>query len=77
MRHNHIVTIAALTDYHVFMNSMAALIGCQPRLLRLFMTDPRVWWKCMVAPITGAQFRLFGTYEVQGIIYYAFLGLSK
>ena len=42
------------------MNDMAALIGCAPPLRRLFVTDPRLWFKVMAGPITGAQFRLVG-----------------
>jgi dimethylaniline monooxygenase (N-oxide forming) len=52
--------IGALTDYHMFMNDMAALIGCQPPLRSLFIHHPSTWYRVMCAPISGAQFRLFG-----------------
>ncbi|MHA7648549.1 FAD-dependent oxidoreductase [Mycobacterium sp. ML4] len=52
--------IAVLTDYLRFMESIAAEIGCSPPLLRLFLTDLRLWAKVLFGPLCGAQYRLEG-----------------
>ena len=52
--------LSALTDYLRFMEEMATVIGCRPPLMRLFLTEPRVWAKVLFSPISGVQYRLIG-----------------
>lgn len=35
--------LKALTDYLPYYEDMAALVGCQPPLKKLFITDPHTW----------------------------------
>merc|ERR1719181_470300 len=39
--------VGALGDYATYMNSWAEMVGCQPQLLRLLLTDPRLWWRVL------------------------------
>ena len=50
----------ALTDYLRFLDGMAAVIGCQPPLRKLFLSKPMTWAKVMFGPLNGAQYRLAG-----------------
>ena len=52
--------VGALTDYMRFLAGMAALIGCAPRLLTLFLQRPVLWFRVLLGPLTAAQFRLHG-----------------
>jgi dimethylaniline monooxygenase (N-oxide forming) len=52
--------VGALGDYATYMNSWAEMIGCQPQLLRLFLTDPRLWWRVLCGQQNALQFRLHG-----------------
>jgi len=52
--------IGALVDYLTLLNDLANLIECSPPLLKLFLIEPRVWFKVIFGPINGSQFRLVG-----------------
>lgn len=52
--------VRGLVDYARYMNDLARIIGCHPRLWRLALTSPRMWVKVMFGPMQGAQFRLTG-----------------
>jgi dimethylaniline monooxygenase (N-oxide forming) len=50
--------VGSLTDYLRMMDELAAEIGCKPNgwLLR----NPKIWWRLLLGPICGAQYRLSG-----------------
>jgi dimethylaniline monooxygenase (N-oxide forming) len=52
--------MATLVDYHLYMDDLAAIIGCAPPLTRLLMTDPALWLRVVYGPTQGCQFRLRG-----------------
>jgi dimethylaniline monooxygenase (N-oxide forming) len=52
--------IRSLTDYVSYMDDVAGLVGCRPRLWKLWWSDRRVWRRVMLGPLTGAQYRLTG-----------------
>jgi len=53
--------IASLTDFVSFSDDMAQAIGCRPSFgLKMLLTDPRLWIRCMLGPISNAQYRLCG-----------------
>jgi len=52
--------VNALTDHLRFLDSMATVIGCQPPLGKLFLTEPATWAKVLFGPLNGAQYRLAG-----------------
>jgi dimethylaniline monooxygenase (N-oxide forming) len=52
--------IRSLVDYHRFMNGLARVIGCYPRLWRYFFLHPRLWLHLMYGPTQATQFRLSG-----------------
>jgi dimethylaniline monooxygenase (N-oxide forming) len=52
--------VAALTDFFRFMETMAEVIGCRPRLGRLFLRDPRTALSVLFGPLCPAQYRLTG-----------------
>jgi dimethylaniline monooxygenase (N-oxide forming) len=52
--------IRNLVDYHQFMDGMAALIGCEPPLVRSFFLRPRMWLRMVYGPTQASQFRLRG-----------------
>jgi dimethylaniline monooxygenase (N-oxide forming) len=52
--------IRNLVDYHRFMDSMAALIGCEPPLVSSFFLRPRLWLRMVYGPTQATQFRLRG-----------------
>ncbi|XP_054458148.1 flavin-containing monooxygenase 5-like [Anoplopoma fimbria] len=47
-------------DYVAYMDEIAELVGVQPSLLRLLLTDPRVGLNVMLGPSTPYQYRLRG-----------------
>ena len=52
--------IDTLTHYHTFMDGLAALIGCRPRLTQLRRERRGVWERAVHSALCGAQYRLFG-----------------
>lgn len=52
--------IGTLVDYLPFVNSIAALLGASPPLLKYALTDPYFFVRLFVGPATVAQFRLRG-----------------
>ena len=53
--------ITSLTDHHVFCDDMARAIGCRPDLgIRRLLTEPRIWLRCMLGPLSIVQYRLEG-----------------
>lgn len=53
--------ITSLTDFLSFSDDLAREIGCRPRLgLTMLFTDPYLWLRCMIGPISNAQYRLQG-----------------
>lgn len=49
-----------LRDYVVYLDELAALIGCNVPYLKLFFTEPKVWFKAYFGPLIGPQFFLVG-----------------
>ncbi|TSK58147.1 Dimethylaniline monooxygenase [N-oxide-forming] 5 [Bagarius yarrelli] len=47
-------------DYIPYMDELAMQVGVLPRLLWLFLTDPRLGFRVLLGPCTPYQFRLFG-----------------
>ena len=67
--------IAGLVDHYKYCDQLARLIGCRPRLWRLFFASPRRWWDAVSAPWNGCQFwlddpahrdRIFATFKRYG-----------
>lgn len=52
--------VAALTDFFRFMETMADVVGCRPRLGRLFLRDPRTALSVLLGPLSAVQYRLTG-----------------
>lgn len=52
--------VRGLVDYPRYMDMMARLIGCRPRLWRLALTDPRLWLHVVYGPMQATQYRLHG-----------------
>lgn len=52
--------VRGLVDYPSYMEGMARLIGCRPRLWRLALTDPRLWLHVVYGPMQATQYRLHG-----------------
>ena len=52
--------LKSLLDYSVAMDTIAAMVGCQPPLQHLFYTQPLIWLKVLCGSLSGAQFRLRG-----------------
>lgn len=50
--------LRSLTDYLRMMDELATLIGCRPT--GWLVKDPRLWWRQMLCPIGGSQYRLAG-----------------
>jgi dimethylaniline monooxygenase (N-oxide forming) len=56
--------ISNLTDFISFSDDMARAIGCRPSFgLKMLLTDPRLWIRCMLGPISNAQYRLCGPHK--------------
>jgi dimethylaniline monooxygenase (N-oxide forming) len=53
--------ITNLTDFLSFSDDIARAIGCRPNLgLSMLLRDPRLWLRCMIGPLSNAQYRLYG-----------------
>ena len=53
--------ITNLTDFLSFSDDMARAIGCRPNIgLSTLLYDPRLWLRCMIGPLSNAQYRLCG-----------------
>lgn len=57
---HHAVRIRSLVDYHIYMDSMAKLIGCRPPLWQYFFLHPRIWLRLVYGATQATQFRLRG-----------------
>eukprot|EP00736_Rhodelphis_marinus_P008204 Rmarinus@m.15841 len=60
-----------LVTFETYMNDLANIVGCQPNPWKVFLVNPKLWYKMMFAPFTAHQFRHEGpdakpdiTYEV-------------
>lgn len=51
---------ARQVDWIEYMDEMAELVGCKPRLGRLLLTDPVLAWACVFGPCLPYQYRLHG-----------------
>lgn len=54
----HAERLGSLTDFLRILDTIAGEIGCRPEGLR--WRHPKLWWKALIAPIMGAQYRLVG-----------------
>lgn len=52
--------VRGLVDYPRYMDEVAGLIGCRPRVWRLALTDPRLWLHVVYGPMQATQYRLHG-----------------
>ena len=48
------------------MDEVAAFVGCKPKLLKMFFTEPKLAIKCVFGPCTPPQFRLHGPHPWEG-----------
>lgn len=56
--------ITNLTDFISYSDDMARQIGCRPSFgLRMLLTEPRLWIRCMIGPVCNAQYRLVGPHK--------------
>lgn len=51
---------ARQVDWIDYMDEVAELVGCKPRLGRLLLTDPALAWACVFGPCLPYQYRLHG-----------------
>lgn len=51
---------ARQVDWIDYMDEVADLVGCRPRLLRLLISDPELLWACVFGPCLPYQYRLHG-----------------
>lgn len=49
-----------------YVDTIADLIGCRPRLLKYFFTDPKFWYKLFFGPTSPPQWRLDGPGKWKG-----------
>lgn len=52
--------VRGLVDYGSYMEDLARMIGCRPRMWHLLFTSPRLWLHVMFGPMQGSQYRLYG-----------------
>lgn len=52
--------VRGLVCYARYMETMARILGCRPRLWRLALTDPRLWMHVVYGPMQATQYRLHG-----------------
>lgn len=52
--------IRSLLDYHIYIDELAALIGCKPPLWKYFFLHPHLWLRIVYGPTQATQFRLRG-----------------
>lgn len=48
------------TSYIHYMNELAAFIGVRPNMIKLLITDPKLFYFCYVGPCTAYTYRLTG-----------------
>lgn len=53
-------------DWIPFMDELADLIGAKPNLLKMAITDPKLFWVCFNGPCLPYQFRLQGPHAWKG-----------
>ena len=53
-------------DYIPYVDEIAEQVGCRPNLIKLFLTDPSLAFKCFFGPCVPAQYRLMGPGKWQG-----------
>lgn len=51
---------ARQVDWIDYMDELAAIVGCKPRLLNMLLSDPKLCWACVFGPCLPYQFRLSG-----------------
>lgn len=49
-----------------YIDKLASMIGCRPRLWKYFLTDPTLWYKVCFGPATPPQWRLEGPGKWEG-----------
>ncbi|KFM71581.1 Dimethylaniline monooxygenase [N-oxide-forming] 5, partial [Stegodyphus mimosarum] len=54
------------TDWIPFMDELAEQIGAKPNMLKLAITDPKLFWVCMNGPCLPYQYRLQGPHASSG-----------
>lgn len=59
--------IRSLVDYHIYMDAMADIIGCQPPLWQYFFLKPKLWLRLMYGATQATQFRLRGPGQKQAL----------
>lgn len=59
--------IRSLVDYHIYMDSLADLIGCKPPLWEYFFFHPRLWLHMVYGATQATQFRLRGPGEKKAL----------
>lgn len=47
-------------DWVNYMDELAELVGCKPRVYKYMFTDPRLWWNLTFGPCYPYQYRLEG-----------------
>jgi dimethylaniline monooxygenase (N-oxide forming) len=57
---NNAERLHSLVDYRIYMDSLAAELGCKPPLLYMFFFKPKLWRKVMYGPLQATQFRISG-----------------
>ncbi|XP_076321596.1 flavin-containing monooxygenase 5-like [Tachypleus tridentatus] len=55
-----------VVDWIPLMDETACLINAKPNLLKLILTDPKLFWKCFWGPCLPYQFRLQGPHAWAG-----------
>jgi len=57
------IRVKGLVDFQLYCDGLAKLMGVMPPLGKLFVWQPRLWWKIMFGPFTMHQYRLSGPYS--------------
>ena len=52
--------VRGLVDYGHYLDDLAQLIGCKPRLWRLLLTRPKLWMRVQYGAMQSSQYRLSG-----------------
>jgi dimethylaniline monooxygenase (N-oxide forming) len=52
--------VKGLVDFQLYCDDLASQMGVLPPLRKLFLTNPRVWFKIMFGPFTMHQYRIQG-----------------
>ncbi|XP_033729904.1 dimethylaniline monooxygenase [N-oxide-forming] 2-like [Pecten maximus] len=53
-------------DYTIYMDELATMLGCKPHLVKMFLTEPNLAWRCLFGPCTPYQYRLEGSGKWSG-----------